>query len=387
MGKIIVKTRVKSSIATIVAGIDHYNALGMIRSLGETGIPVYFIVKTEGDTFVEHSKYITESFKITELTEIDNIIRQISTIYSNTIVFPVTDEMAIFFDSKMNGIYSNVIFPGANGKLYQFMDKSFSKKKAMDAGLLVPRGAIISMKNEKQEWMEFPCILKPEQSIEGRKCDIEIAYNNTELEKIISKYMELQYKNALVETYITGNEEYMIEIMGERSDKGITLGPIIKKIREYPIKNGSTAYAELVEHIPGLDMNLIKKYIDSTGYVGLFDVELKYADGSVYFIECNFRNGAPNNVLTKYGMNIPVLWINEMLNADIEIKHHRKFKKVIVEQTDILNAIKGAINPFIWIGQFCSAKKVFWDMKDMQPCLYYYASMINLGILRLRGKR
>ena len=48
----------------IVIGSDHYNTLGVIRSLGEKGIPVYLILITQNEGFVDKSKYVAQSWSV-----------------------------------------------------------------------------------------------------------------------------------------------------------------------------------------------------------------------------------------------------------------------------------------------------------------------------------
>lgn len=373
-------------IAVIVAGIDHYNSLGMVRSIGETGLPIYFINKCASKSYVECSRYITRTFRIEDLAQIDTIVANIGREYDSVVVLPLTDEMAIYFDRRMDSLGDNVIVPGMQGHLDAYMNKSFSKTMASKAGLLTPAGKRIYMKTPDVSGLEYPCILKPEQSSMGRKCDIEIAPDEKKLYQIIRKYEDIGYESALAEKYIEGKTEYMIEIMGERSSKGISFGPILKKVREYPILNGSTAYAEIVESIPEVNMDAVYRYIEDTGYIGLFDIELKYADGNVYFIECNFRNGAPSNALTLYGVNLPALWIGEMLDTELKSKQHKKYSRIMVEQTDVLNMIKGNVSFLPWLKQFIVSKKLFWSFRDFVPCMRYYRTMIGLKISRIRGK-
>lgn len=49
----------------LVISEDHYNALGVIRSLGEEGIPVDLVLTTESKkTFVDKSKYISNTVRV-----------------------------------------------------------------------------------------------------------------------------------------------------------------------------------------------------------------------------------------------------------------------------------------------------------------------------------
>ena len=51
-------------IKAIVITEDHYNALGVLRSLGEKGVQIHLLLFSEGDTFVDSCRYVYETHKI-----------------------------------------------------------------------------------------------------------------------------------------------------------------------------------------------------------------------------------------------------------------------------------------------------------------------------------
>lgn len=53
----------------VFSGREHYNSLGIIRTLGEAGInPVYVVVKG-GPVYASHSKYVKESYYVDDVDE------------------------------------------------------------------------------------------------------------------------------------------------------------------------------------------------------------------------------------------------------------------------------------------------------------------------------
>ena len=177
--------------------------------------------------------------------------------------------------------------------------------------------------------------------------------------------------------------------MGARNyDSSIDFAGIISKIREFPIKNGSTSYASIVDYHEGIDFNVITKFLNRINYIGIFDVEYKYANGKAFFIECNFRNGAPGFVFTQNGYNIPALWIEKNLKVDLNIAK----KKVpeldfMIEQNDMINMLKGTPGFFTWIKQYVKACKVFAYKGDVRPVRKYYSLFIKNQLLhRIRRK-
>jgi len=364
---------------------DHYNALGVLRSLGENGISIIVIVLKKGKTFIEHSRYAIQCFKV-ERTE-KNIIDLLKKITSNDdlyIVYPLSDFAAMVVDSHYNEFEKNLIVPHMQGNMKKYLNKDFVKKEAMRHGLTVAEGKIINTRGVcASDWDLFPAILKPVLSIEGVKGDIVRVDDFMQMHEQLDVLNKKGYTRVLVEQYITGVNEHMIEVMGYCSKRyGPVICGVVEKIREYPLRNGSTSYARIIQNHKSLDLNSIVSFLKDTQFYGLFDIEFKYADGKAYFIECNFRNGAPSYAITIYGNNIPLLWLNDAIEGNQE-KNVTKYKDMyfMCEQNDVINMLKGHIPPLVWLKEFIKSNKIFFSIKDPMPNLVYY-----FNILKKRSK-
>lgn len=365
-------------IKAIVITEDHYNALGVLRSLGEKGVQIHLLLFSEGDTFVDSCRYVYETHKI-KRTE-SAIIQSVSQIISSGerfFVFPLSDFSANILDKNYVQLGEKCIIPNMRGKMNFYLYKHNTKEKAQEYGLLVPKGCILSKDEENADWDVFPAIVKPLISIEGKKSDIITVANRTELNESIKSFREKGYSNFLLEQFIEGDDEYMIEVMGYRGKGTTEVCGIIKKIREYPIQNGSTSYAEVVEEHEAISCESVKRFVDELDFFGLFDMEFKYADGKAYFIECNFRNGAPGYALTKRGRNIPFEWILDVLEEKSISSRSSRKKCFMCEQTDIINMLKGTPGVFTWCKQFFCADKIFFSWKDLKPVITYYVIFIK----------
>ena len=53
----------------IVFALDHYNPLGVIRSLGEAGISPIYIAERHGEYFATKSKYLKECYEVEDVAE------------------------------------------------------------------------------------------------------------------------------------------------------------------------------------------------------------------------------------------------------------------------------------------------------------------------------
>jgi len=129
----------------IVIADDHYNALGMVRSLGENDIEVNLILTTESkNTYVDKSKYVAQCIKVSPNEEaIVNAIRLVVKSTDNYYVFPLSDYTAELIDNNWDKFSNNICVPHAKGQLNSLMDKSEIKRIAEDCGLSVPISKVI----------------------------------------------------------------------------------------------------------------------------------------------------------------------------------------------------------------------------------------------------
>lgn len=365
-------------IKAIVIADDHYNGLGMVRSLGLANIDVTLLLMSGNKTFIDSSKYIKKCIKISKSEK--SILQEIKTISEQSqnsiiVLFPLNDFSAQVIDENLSVFQDNVVCPNANGNILQLSDKYYIKAIAEKSGLLVPKGISVNLDIDSEySWDIYPAIIKPLISVEGAKSDIVIVSTEDELMQTLVKYKDLGYRRALVEEYIDGYNSHMIEVMGARnSDGSIDYAGIIRKYREYPIKNGSTSYGVIVKSHEGIDYDIITSFLESIDYVGIFDIEYKFLNGKAYFIECNFRNGAPGFVFTKNGYNIPAIWIEKNLHTNLNIeKKQLSETKFMIEQNDFINMLKGTPKFTKWIKEYVRSCKVFCYKKDIKPVIKYY---------------
>lgn len=374
-------------VEAIIIGDNHYNALGVIRSLGCHNIDIQLILFESEENFVQYSKFVKKYTVIKQETQLlkKTIFNQLNQNKIN-VIFPLCDFAAIVCDEiSREDCYRNCIIPNANGSCKIYQNKEIINKIAETCNITVPKSDILKLKNNNElKWNVFPAIIKPLLSIEGHKSDITIADDISDFAEIIRNFKEKGYTEVQVQEYINGNDECMLEVMGYVSKNGeVNFSKIVKKIRENPIKNGSTSFAEFVDSWKGIDKNSIVQLLARTNYYGIFDIEFKYAKGRTYFIEINFRNGAPSYALTKQGYNIPYSWLCDAVGLIVNNSNKFNNRLFMVETRDIINMLKGDVSPGIWIKEFSKAKLLIWDSADIIPTIKMYTSLLKQIIRRV----
>lgn len=375
-------------LIAVVIAIDHYNALGVIRSLGESGIPVALVLTSLEKTYVEKSRYVSEVYRIKQNEEqLKDVLLRISAKHNSCYIITTTDFSALALDNIISQLPKNVIGPSMNGKMKEYQNKAYAKKMASQEKIRIPKGIIYRFEDETIEWSFFPAIIKPLASVNGLKSDIRRADNMTQLIEILDQFHAKGYTEVLVEQFIQGENAHMVEVMGFSDGCTVSFGKIVKKIREYPINNGSTAFAEFVSKLEDLDLHKLEKFILNSEYKGIFDIEFKLADNKCYFIECNFRNGAPSYALTQIGFNCPSLWIGQMGKMRINCKSKRNKRRFFMcEQTDFINVLKRNVGIIKWIGEYFRSNKVFICWNDIKPNFFYFLFMLRIAFNKILNR-
>lgn len=369
----------------IVIGDWHFNSLGLVRSLGEMGITVFFInLSLFG--YAENSKYVKKFFHVTAPEEIFTTIVMITKeVAGIPFLFPASDLAAMFLDNYYSQLKDICVCPGAKGNLERFMSKDEMCRLARNNGFNVPEFYKISIdaqwiKNLKN--IPFPFIIKPEKSVDGNKSEIRICTNETDLKQAIDwieKHLN-EIKVLFVQQFVNGNNNLMVEYCGYKiQDKPVKLIGQLEKIREYPVNRGSTSFAVIKNNITYLDVEYLNSFLNEVEFDGIFDLELKVVDGHPYFIEINFRNGAPSYAFTVGGFNIPFNWLCEHSGLQIQQTHSFKETFLMSERDDLNHVIEKKLNVFSWLKNLknCDTLMIY-NKADKKPFIKAYNKIICL---------
>ena len=374
----------------IVLGSRSVNATGLIRSLGEAGIPVTF-ASVFGNI---ESKY--NSFHLTlsrdEMKMKREIIEYCSRFSEKPIIFPTDDEIALFLDNNYDELKDYCIFSNATGKLNILVDKSVQGELARSCGLNVPFSKEINLDNiELPE--RFPVIIKPNSGVSGSKGDIRVCYTKEEYYDTMNTFSNKNYGSVLVQYFLDEPNQYEIGIMGVALPDGTVVIPgVIHKLRSYPSKRGSTSYAKIENDFSCVDVNSIKEFVRNTDYIGIFDIEMIVSSGVAWFIEINFRNGQYGYSITKAGYNLPANLCRGMLGEHIDSVKPLREIYYMNERDDYLHVKNGELSKKIWKKQFSTAKAYGMFCKtDIRPYIRQYIKIpdrvvIGFGKLKARLK-
>lgn len=297
----------------VIIGGNHHNTLSVLRSLGRKGILSDLILTTkEKKPFVAKSKYIRKLFICHNDDDIiPLLVNQYKKIPSPSfsekpVVIACHDLAASLVDINYDLLEPFLILPGSKsqGEITRYMNKKEMAILASSNGLQIPKSWSHDDLPLHIDNIFFPCIVKPLVSKNGTKSEIKICYTKTELQEYASKHEKSEYQ---IQQFIKKEFEYQLIGCSIQSGKAIVI-PGRTHIIHQPIET-NTAFLRYEELDGKEPMEQCKKFIQATGYSGLFSLEfLRGEDGEDYFMEINFRNDGNAISVTDAGVNLPYIW-------------------------------------------------------------------------------
>ena len=352
---------------------DHYNPLGIARTLGEAGInPIAIVVKSEPKQ-VALSKYVKEKYYVNNPEE--GIKLLLSKFVGNkdekSFILTGDDVTVMTLDKHYDELKDYFYFYNAGkiGRIAEVMNKDYMCALAEKHGFNVAKTWKVKP-GEVPADIEYPVITKAVNSFgEEWKGIVKICRNEQDLIDA--------YKNVKKSDYIL-LQKY-IEKIDEQSYDGFSINR--GKDVFFTVQNNE------MFHIPGQyapywknknvdDQDFMKKakgFISEIGFEGIFEIEFLVAeDGTLYFLEINLRNTVNGWTSTVAGMPLATRWCESMERGTISENIYRKIPDGFTTMAECFDydarVKKGLISHKEWMRQYKSVDaKLYKGRNDFKP--------------------
>lgn len=373
----------------LVIGNNHHNTLGLIRSLGCSGMIVTCIIVDDNikHSFIEKSCYVTKFIHVKSLNELLDCL--LSDLCDNWHIptFTTSDVIAEFLDSNYDVLCSHLFLNNCGrrqGGLSYWMNKNTMLSKAEECGIKVPWGIQLHIDNGNivlPTNIIYPCLVKPQKSSMASKEHFRICYSSNELNKSLHEIAG-DCATVLIQEYI--NRDYEFLIMGMRS---VITGKIVipgglHKLRTCKKTNslGLFSYAYTTKDVdPSINTTAIEQFLKEIDYDGIFSMEFMVKGQQSYFLEINLRNDGTQFCFKGAGVNLPLLWAKSTMGEDISKYCTRMEKKYCMVEVNYLKNMDWrhpltAFKEWRHTSLFALA-----DRKDWKPFFYkFYYALIKL---------
>lgn len=369
----------------IVFGAEHYNPLGVIRSLGEAGIKSVAIIIREKSCLTSKSKYLENVYYVENHKQgLQILLENYKSTENKAFLYACDDTTESFFDANYDTLINGFYFfnAGKQGRITEYMNKKNIGDLAVKYGLRFLHSKIVK-KGEVLPDIEYPVITKAVDSTAANwKKNMFICYNEGDLEEA---YKHISSNYIMIQKYIVKENEYCLE--GFSCNKGKDVFISIESTYNYKLPLSYSPYMT-VNNFSNRDnvLDPLKKMFAEIGFEGIFEVEFLISDtGALYFGEINFRNSTWSYASTCAGMNLPLLWAKSMLaghqvkNCYVEIP--KPGFKAMVELTDFKERVlKQGYSPLKWLRELKACKcRYYLGRNDIKPFVVMALSRLFKG--------
>ena len=274
----------------IVFSGDHYNPLGVVRSLGEEGVrPIAILVCKGKPHLINNSKYLGKLHLVKTVDEgYDVLMSSYANEERKPFIYTCSDDIESFVDQHYDALVPHFFFfnAGEQGRVTRMMEKKEMIRMAVECGIDIPKTEVVKV-GELPKALRYPILTKAVIStIANWKSNVHICHNEEELKEafktikgeeiILQEYIEKKNELCLDGVSINGGEEVYLPIQSEY-------------IRFTPSAYGNFIYFQRYKESELLPK--IQAMFKKTGFSGVFSMEfLRDSNDNFYFLEINFRN-------------------------------------------------------------------------------------------------
>jgi D-aspartate ligase len=302
----------------IVIG-EHCRGLGLVRSLGRRGIPVWTL-EPEGERLASTSRYSRRSFPWPNGEEAE----QLDYLYAlaarhqlaGWAIFPTNDETTALFarhhDELATRFRMTVPPWDVLAKAY---DKRLTYQLALDTGLDIPRTFYARSLDELAGFpCQFPVVLKPAFKRDVNRFTHDKAWRADDRETLLARYGEacalVGADVVMIQELVPGGGDTQFS-HGALCVDGRTLASVTaRRMRQYPVEFGhSSSFVETVSE-PAVE-EAATRLLREMRYTGLAEVEFKYdrRDGRHKLLDVNPRVWTWHALCGAAGVDFPyLLW-------------------------------------------------------------------------------
>ena len=280
------------------------SGIGMIRSLGRLGIPV-FIVDDDPRGPTSHSQFLTGSFGF-DIADaepdaaVDYLIDVGRRFHTRPVLIPTWDEAAVLVSDFADTLEDVFLFPRQpDGLPRTLANKEEMARTARRHGVPTPDVSVPSGIEDVRRFAAdatFPVMLKGIYGSRSRQRTGHTVLVAQDPDQLLQAYQEMEDPtgpNLMLQEYIPGGEDTVWMFDGYFDDDSECLfGITARKLRQTPIHTGSTSLG-VCEDNPVVDATT-RRWMKELGYRGILDIGYRYddRDGTYKVLDVNPRIGA-----------------------------------------------------------------------------------------------
>jgi predicted ATP-grasp superfamily ATP-dependent carboligase len=314
------------SVGAIVIGGEH-PGLGVARSLGRRGIPVYIL--DDQQSISSFSRYVTRSIKVRDLRDeqrtIDCLL-EVGHRYNlrDWVLFPTRDETVAALSRHRDELntFFRVTTPGWNSIKWAW-DKKNTYELAEQLGIPCPRTFAPRSEEDLVElFPRLPLAIKPavkENFFYATGAKAWRAETPAQLRALYRKAaLQIDPAHILIQDIIPGDGERQVSFCAFYRDGKVHSSLLARRARQHPREFGRAAtYVETIE-VPAIE-ELAERFLKAIDYYGLVEIEFKQdpRDQRFKLLDVNARTWGFHTLGSAAGVDFPYLLFADQIGQPI----------------------------------------------------------------------
>ena len=337
------------SAPVVILQTAHHGGLGIARSLGRLGVPVYCVDAHWEPAF--SSRYCRDHFVLNiECAEpdqpVDRLLEIGRKLSGQPILIPTTDRGAAWVAEHAAILRSEFRFPCQEGKLVRTLcDKSQMQEVARQNGVATAQSVVPRSKEDVAAIIEtasFPVMVKAidPESLRARMGGTKfIIQSGRELLEFYARAGDPEGPNFLIQEFIPG-EDWMFNGYFDEHSRCV-FGVTAKKIRRFPVNTGVTSLGVCLRNEAVEKMTV--DFMKAIGYQGILDIGYRFdpRDRQYKVFDVNPRVGCTFRLFTATnGMDVARALYLHLTGQPVAPARAEEGRKWIVEDFDLFSALR-----------------------------------------------
>jgi predicted ATP-grasp superfamily ATP-dependent carboligase len=350
------------SIPAVILRTPHHGGLGIARSLGRMGVPVYGIDAAQWEPAFA-SRYCRGRFHLDigseppdlAVAQLQSIARELG---GRPVLLPTTDTACIWVAENAGALHQAFRFPAVDVALVRTLcDKNRMQELARKNGVATAHWIAPRSKQDVArfaEEAEFPVMVKEIGSgrLRSRAGGSKfLAHSARELTELYAKAGDPEQPNLILQEFIPGEDWMFNGYFDEHAQ--CLFGMTGKKIRRFPVNTGVTSLGICLANQTVI--RTTTDFMRAIGYRGILDIGYRRdeRDGRYKILDVNPRIGCTFRLFAAIGgLDVARALYLDITGQPVPRPEFAEGRKWLVEDFDLFSSFsswrKGGLSPGDW---------------------------------------
>lgn len=369
----------------------HHGGLGIIRSLGRSGIPVYTFAE-DHLTPAGTSRYLKGSFvwkgrDLPKQEMLEALASAGKELRQPAVLIPTDDLGAILIAEESATLRQWFVFPDISAEV----PRTLANKQMLDAmcrrlGVACSKTLVPTSLSDATEFAEsvgFPLVVKPAAAWVKPRLKVSIVRTRQQLIDIWHSVASSQNPQLLIQEYIPRGEDWFFHGYCNGASDCLA-GFTGMKLRSFPPDAGITTLGRSVTNdvLLGQAENMLK----AISYAGIVDIDYRFdpRDRRYKLLDFNPRIGAQFRLFEdENGMDVVTALYRDLTGQTVRRARQVDGRVLVVEPDDLRASMKyfwrGELSVSSWLRSFRGRKEFAWFRRDDPLPLLMASARLAIG--------